>query len=103
MKPTLADLECWAAGDNGASDAASNQEALDIWDKHARDPRVMIYRKKNVFLRRVELCNYDEEEIADCTHLLEMYPHFLTDPPTEHVFPDVPIWALEREVAKYQA
>ena len=45
QKPSLAVLERWAAGDGGASEAASYKEALEIWDKHTRNPRVIIYSK----------------------------------------------------------
>ncbi len=49
QKPSLAVLERWAAGDGGASEAASYKDSLEIWDKHTRDQLVIIYRK-NVFL-----------------------------------------------------
>ncbi len=53
LQPSLAVLERWAAGDGGASEAYQEsletyQESLEIWDKHARNPQVIIYRK-NIF------------------------------------------------------
>ena len=38
--PTEEQLERWAAGDDGASDAIDQQEAIVTWEKHAKDSRV---------------------------------------------------------------
>ncbi len=40
IKPTVPQLELWAASDNDASEAFNMYEANEIWIQHGKDPRV---------------------------------------------------------------
>ena len=99
--PTAEQLERWAAGDGGASDADNQQEAIITWEKHAKDSRVNVYRK-NLFLRSVGWMNdSDDDDISKCTDLLDMY----TAAEAQHnkyILHPVPIWASPDEVARYK-
>ena len=72
LKPTIVQMERWAAGDGNASEAFNKHKANELWEAHARNPQVAIYRR-NIMLRRVGLYHShedDDDDISQCTDFL---------------------------------
>jgi hypothetical protein len=102
LKPTIVQMERWAAGDGNASEAFNKHEAIELWEAHARNPQVNIYRR-NIMLRRVGIYHHNEEDdddISQCTEFLTVFTIADAGHTTYDLDP-VPIWAAPSDVAEY--
>jgi hypothetical protein len=72
---TVEKLECWAARDGRASEAADLQKVFVLWNEYARDTKFIIHCKSKTY----------DDDISKSTDLLAMYPksagHYKKDLP----------------------
>ena len=86
-------MERWAAGDGNASEAFNKHEAIELWEAHARNPQVAIYRR-NMILRRVGIYHgndEDDDDISQCTEFLTAFTIADAGHTTYDLDP-VPLW-----------